>query len=213
MPSIVDICNTALSHIGAEAQVASISPPDGSVEAGYCARFYPIARRTALEANSPRFAQKRSTLAEVANTSNVWAYAYELPSDCVRPLRVFNGSTLDALLAGADSTVSYLLTDERGSADFTVEGTTLRTNEPEAVLLYVFDQTDTTKWTPTFGVGVGMLLAGYLAGPIIKGNDGMRVGQAWTNAGMNTLTTADISEANASSERNDYLPDTIRARA
>lgn len=213
MPSIVDICNTALSHIGAEAQVASISPPDGSVEAGYCARFYPIARRTALEAVSPRFAQQRVTLAEVANASDVWAYAYDLPSDCVRPLRVFNGSTLDALLVGADSTVDYLLTDERSSADFAVEGTTLRTNEPEAVLLYVFDQTDTTKWTPMFGVGVGMLLAGYLAGPIIKGMEGMRVGQAWTESGMNMLQTAGASEANAAGERNDYLPETIRARA
>ena len=40
MASDVDICNMALSHLGARAQISAIVPPDGSVEAGYCARFH-----------------------------------------------------------------------------------------------------------------------------------------------------------------------------
>jgi hypothetical protein len=45
MASAVDIANTALSHIGADAVVTSLSPLDGSVEAGHCARFLPSARQ------------------------------------------------------------------------------------------------------------------------------------------------------------------------
>lgn len=90
MPSVVDLCNTALSHIGAENTVTSIDPPDGSVEAGHCATFWPIARRFALEMVKPTWAKKRVTLAQVTNTSTVWEFAYALPSDCVHPLRVLN---------------------------------------------------------------------------------------------------------------------------
>ena len=68
MASEVDVCNMALAHIGAESQVASIAPPDGSVEAGYCARFYPTARRVALESEAWTFAKKRETLAAVEST-------------------------------------------------------------------------------------------------------------------------------------------------
>jgi hypothetical protein len=212
MPSAVDICNIALSHVGAEGLVTSISPPDGSVEAGLCATFYPIARRSAIEMVVPSCAVKRVDLAEVANTSGVWLYAYAKPSDCIKPLRILNTTTLEALLIGSDSTTDALLTDERGSADFTVEGDVVRTNEPGAVCVYLFDQTDTSKFTSLFAAGVGMLLAGYLAGPIIKGRESVGIGTNWTQAGRNALMQAAVSDANASSERNEVLPSSIRAR-
>jgi hypothetical protein len=50
MSSVIDICNLALSHIGQAADVSSIDPPENSIEAEYCARFYPMARDTLLEA-------------------------------------------------------------------------------------------------------------------------------------------------------------------
>ena len=48
MSTPVDICNLALARLGDEANVQSISPPDGSTQAALCAQFYPIARDTAL---------------------------------------------------------------------------------------------------------------------------------------------------------------------
>ena len=51
MASDVDVCNLALAHLGDEATVASISPPEGSAQAGHCARFYPMARDSASSAN------------------------------------------------------------------------------------------------------------------------------------------------------------------
>ena len=213
MPSAVDISNIALVNIGAESLVTSIDPPDGSAEAGYCATFWPVARRAALELANPGFARKRATLAETTNGSEVWSYAYAKPSDCLRPLRVLSATTLTALLTGTDSTMDFILPDERDSADFTVEGSVIYTNEPEAVLIYTWDQTDPTKYTPLFTVALGQLLSSYLAGPIIKGREGAGIAAQWAQMGTNTLVSAAVLEANATSERNDQVPAALRARA
>jgi hypothetical protein len=221
MASATDISNIALSHLGARAQVSSISPPDGSVEAGYCARFYPLARREVLEAMNFSFAKTRVTLAEVTNTSTVWGYAYALPSDCIKALRVLKLEYAQqiALLWP----IGYRYTDgewtriedafsERGSATFELEDQVLRTNEPDAVLLYKRDVTDTTKFSPLTVSAIGQVLAGYLAGPIIKGLDGARVGAQWREQGMAAARAAAASDANASNESSDHVPTHIAAR-
>lgn len=221
MASDVDISNTALSHLGARAQIAAISPPDGSVEAGYCARFYPIARREMIEAHQWAFAKTRVQLAEVANTSTIWASAYALPSDCITPLRVlqlryltYSALPLPISLYVSDyDLIRYdQLFSERGSSDFEVEDGVLRTNEPEAVLLYKRDITDTSKFTPTFVSALGMLLASYLAGPIIKGMDGAKVGAQWREAATNMALRAAARDANGSNEPNDHVPAHLAVR-
>lgn len=223
MASAVDVCNMALAHIGAESQIASIDPPDGSAEAGYCARFYPMARRVALESQSWTFAKHRKTLAQVTNPSTAWTYAYALPSDHINPVRVLNATSLQAVLLWMDTlylspnTAEYwrmlLENTEQSSANYEIEGQTLLTHEPDAVLIYLRDVTDVNAWSPMFTSGVAQLLAGYLAGPIIKGMEGMRVGKAWTDSGMGLLSKAAASDANATSERADFLPSLILARA
>lgn len=198
MASIVDICNIALSHLGAEAVVSSISPPDGSAEAGYCARFYPIARQSTLVAGNWGFARKRVALAELTNDSTEWTYKYQLPSDCLHARKVLTGDVYD--------------NPERGGAKFEIEGDALFTNQPEAVLIYTRDVTDTSKFPADYTTALGMVLAGYLAGPIIKGSDGMRVGEAWMQRGMRAMSAAGANEANAGKESADHTPASIQAR-
>lgn len=196
MPSAVQICNMALSHIGSEARVASISPPDGSVEAGYCATFYDPARTEMLEPGSWAFSLRRAQLAEIANPSSVWAFAYAKPADCQRALRILRP------LAGAtvfNQDEVALQADDRGSAPFDVEGEVILTNEPEAVLVYVRDVTDTTRFPASFASALSFLLAGYLAGPIIKGNEGTRVGDAMRQRAQTAAAIAATTSANASS--------------
>lgn len=215
MASDVDICNAGLSHLGARTQVASISPPDGSVEAGYCARFYPIARRELIEAHNWSFAKTRVALAEVANDSDIWAYAYALPSNCITPLRVLQLRYLTwaslplpiSLYVSDYDLIRYdQLFSERGSSDFEVENGVLRTNEPEAVLLFKRDVTDTSTFSPTFVSSLGMQLASYLAGPIIKGMDGAKVGAQWRDAAERMAARAAARDANGGSENNDHIP-------
>src|SRR5687767_8634483 len=87
MSSEVDIANLALSHLGDEANVVAIDPPDGTVQASHCGRFYPIARDLLLEMHPWTFATRRATLAEVTNpVEDDWTYAYTLPTGCIRPL-------------------------------------------------------------------------------------------------------------------------------
>jgi len=107
MPSsAVDICNLALSHIGDEAAVIDIDPPDGTIQSVQCGRFYPIARDELLEMHEWTFAVVRINLAAaVAGAPTEWAYAYAMPAKCLK--------ILSLLRAGARS-------DERGE-DFIVE--------------------------------------------------------------------------------------------
>jgi hypothetical protein len=184
MASAVDIANLALAHLGADAVVVALSPPDGSVESGHCARFLPIARRAALADYDWSFARKRVDLAELVNDSSDWLYKYQLPADCLRPRRVMATATLGF--------------PDKAGADYDVEGDALYTNQSTAALLYTRDVTDTTKYPADFVTGLAMVIAGYLAGPIIKGTEGIKIGDAWMQRGTAALRQATVSDANAS---------------
>lgn len=195
MPSSVDISNMALAHLGARTQVSSISPPDGSVEAGYCARFYPLARRELLELAPWSFSETRAPLAPLVNDSDFWLYAYALPSNCITPLRV--------LVQGRP---------ERESALFTQEGGVIYTDEEDATLVYTQDITDTTRFGPLFSSTLSMLLAAYLAGPIIKGLDGARTGATWRQNALVAAGLAAAADANHANTSEGHTPSSIQAR-
>ena len=95
--SEVTICNLALGHLGDTATVASIKPPDASVQAQLCARFYPMARNALLEMASWGFATRRVKLAEVALPAEVgtWLHAYAAPNAMVNALAVLPNVPLD----------------------------------------------------------------------------------------------------------------------
>lgn len=169
MSSDVAICNLALSHLGDEAEVAAIDPPDGSPQAGHCGRFYPIARDVLLEAHPWTFATKRVAVAEVTNAlADDWSYAYALPSTCLRPLA--------ALVPGMPPQ-QFSQDSDDGSHPYIVEadqdgGLVLYTNLQTAVLRYIDRVEDPAKFTPGFVVTLSRLLASYLAGPVLKGREG-----------------------------------------
>ena len=210
MPSAVDISNMGLGHLGARAQITSIAPPDGSVEAGYCARYYPIARREALERGAWSWAKTRARLAPVANPSTVWPCAYALPSDCIQPLRVLPAVFVPTAEGVASQAIT---TTEHEGADFEVENGVLLTACPEAVLLYKRDITDTTKFSTSFGACVSYLMAAYLAGPILKGKDGAQAAADLRRVAASVLAEASAQDANGSSARADnHVPRHLGAR-
>lgn len=201
MASVLDICNTALVHLGSDAIVSSINPPDGTVEAGYCKRFYPLARRTLLVSFPWAFARKRAQLALLAtNPSAAWLYAYALPSDLLAIRKVLFSGVPD--------------NPERDGAPYEIEGQVLLTNQPQATLIYTVDIEDTTKFPADFVSALGMMLAGYLAGPLIKGAEGMRVGDAWSQKAMESARSAIAREASGSAHLTwvDAYPPSIAAR-
>ena len=217
MPSAVDICNLGLAHLGSDAQVASIDPPDGSVEAGHCARFWPIVRTEMLSTGAWSFARTRAVLTPITNVSTAWVYAYALPSNLLNTLRVLK--SLVALDYGFLPTYGYVsrddvvVTNEHGSANFDVEGSTLFTNEPNAVLLYVQDIIDLSRYGSTCVAAMGYLMASYLSGPLIKGTEGAQAGARFRQAAMAITSKAMAQDAANSFEPATDIPASIRARA
>ncbi|PZP15022.1 MAG: hypothetical protein DI607_07815 [Sphingomonas hengshuiensis] len=197
MASDVTICNMALSHIGESTQVAMIDPPDNSVYAGLCATFYGVARAELIERGNWSFTLKRTTIAAVANPSTAWTFAYALPSDCLKVVRV--------LETGG--------TDDAEGAAFTIEGGVLFTDQENAEVVYCRDVTDANAFSPTFIVSLSYLLASYLAGPIVKGAEGTKVADAMRQrSGVLGSASAAIS-ANAQTDDADYTSSSVVARS
>ncbi len=214
MASDVDICNMALSHVGSDAIITSIDPSDGTVEAGHCARFYPQARAELLENFRWGFASKRQQLNPVVNISDAWAFAYAVPSDALRPLRLLQSGSAAASgdIFDLDTTYPLVLPNERGGAEFEIEGTTLFANEEEPVLLYTTDVTDTGRFTPTFRTALSYLLASFLAGPLIKGGEGARTALKLREIANGVANSAAAINANSAREPALQMSETVQAR-
>lgn len=196
MASEVDICNLALAHFGQDASIDTIDPPDGSVEAGYAATFYPIARDEILESGDFSFARTRATLAELTNARPDWLFRYALPADCLKPRAV--------LMPQYDATL-----DE--AQPFELEGDSLYTDVEDAVLVYTFKLTDPTKFTPLATSAVSWRLASYLVGPITKDPTG-RTQAAMYQRSETELMKAGVSLANVDRVRAGYVPTAKRVR-
>lgn len=172
----------ALSHIGEDGVIVAISPPDGSANAGHCARFYGIARNDILEMFEWSFATKRSTLAEVTNDSTAWAYKFATPADCLKARKL--------LPEGA--------TQEHKGIDYEIESGFLYCNDAVPTLVYTKLVTDTTKFTSMFTSAVSYKLASYIAGPIVKK---ATVVNAMLGIAISAASKAATLDANASSSQ------------
>jgi hypothetical protein len=199
--SEIDICNLALSRLGDDATVSSLYPPEGSMQAEHCARFYPVARDALLEMHAWGFATRRAQLAQLSGSWPQWAYAYALPADCMVAVAV--------LPQGA--------TDDMQAQDFKREAgpngsAVLLTNQPAATLIYQARVADSTKFSPLFIDTLAWLLASYLAGPILKGDAGMRAAQQFYGAALQSLGRAATSDANQQHGRPDHVVPWVSAR-
>ncbi|MCC7063244.1 MAG: hypothetical protein IT456_10595 [Planctomycetes bacterium] len=205
MASYVDICNLALAHLGDEATVSSISPPDGSAQASHCARFYPIARNIALESHPWRFATFRAALALRADEPPTgWTYAYGLPNLCLRPLRVLSPES----------------TDDNTGEEFKVESAEdgsqiLYTKADEAILVFIKEVVSPGFFSPLFIEAYARLLASFLAGPVLKGATGMKVGEAQYKMYDAILNRAKVADAQTQKVEviENNTPSSIAARA
>ncbi len=207
MASEVDIANLALAHLGDDATVASLEPPEGSAQAEHCARFYPMARDALLEMHSWRFATRRTVLAELANAWPQWRHAYAKPNDCLRVISVIDPSAEDDLQAAG----------VRAAKNFTVEinddlAEVILTNQEDAVLRYVARTTDTTKFPPLFVMALSWQLASMIAGPILKGDVGAAESKRCTQIAQGWLARALASDAEHRKVSPLHVPDFIAAR-
>lgn len=118
MASQIDICNTALRHVGIRAGIGSLS--EQSEEARVIRLVYDQVLERTLEKVDWGFARRRATLTLLETQPNIfWAFRYELPVDCAVPRQiqpfVRNPSNEDLIPweieSATDPTKRTLLTD------------------------------------------------------------------------------------------------------
>lgn len=150
----VDVCNLALSHVGAF-PIQSIN--EATKEARECKRLYLTAKDATLEAFDWGFARKEKALGELSGsgvTRSGWDYSYEWPSDCIIPRRIYNSADkfkkIDFEIGVSDDLNKRLIL----------------CNEEDAILIYTAAVSNANLFTPTFKEALGYRLASELAFPL-----------------------------------------------
>lgn len=197
MASVTDICNLSLSARLGQTRIANTS--ENSPEARASLMFYPIARSFVTADAVWRHSKKLATLAEATNDrEDDWAYAYERPSDCLRMrfLLPSNGriSQQDAVPCETFADLIY-------------------SDEPDARIFYQFDQTDTTKFSPSFINALSWYLAHLLVQPLKLDNKMMADMLAGYDKARANAVATDAAEDIYSPQLDTALPDWMKARA
>jgi hypothetical protein len=226
MASEVEICNLALAHLGDDATIASIDPPEGSAQAEHCARFYAIARDSLLQMHNWNFASRRVALASVTMPYTMWRYAYACPGDMmvavsVLPPEVENDYTIRPYPADRYGW-GWINTPFVGAGvyvpqEYSIETDTngnkvIYTNQEGAILRYQALVTDPTKFDPLFVMALSWHLASMLAGPVIKGDQGAAEAKRCTQMMMGYMQQARMSDANQRNVKPEHITTWISGR-
>ena len=128
MASVVNMCNSALNLLGAST-ISALT--DDTKNARLCNQRYEPVRNRVFRSHAWNCLHKRVQLAQNSAAPVVeYDHAYALPSDCLRVLKVHNGTT-----DGIQSAIDYKL-----------EGRNIVTDEGTVYLIYVALDTDPNNY-------------------------------------------------------------------
>ena len=139
MTGKVEIVNIALSRLG-ESPIQSMD--EGTVPANMAKVLYDSARRSTLRDYNWNFALKIANLARLAEVPCDFRFAYALPSDCLRAVRL------------------------RGRAPYVLRGKVLYTDAETPALEYIVDVTNEADFDSKFIEAFSYKLASELAMPV-----------------------------------------------
>lgn len=181
MASVVEICNLALSHLGAYT-INAIT--DASQEARKCKLFYPVARDTTLRGHPWNFAEKRPYLALVSGADPVgYEYAYEYPSDCHNFREIYNDIE-------GQKPIKFTIT---ASAD--LKSKMVLTDQEDAIGIYTGKVEDPNVFDTTSITALSYMLASFLAQPIAKKIGLQKAMLAMYGAYMSSAVVSNASES------------------
>lgn len=194
--SQVAIWNLALGHLGDRANVSTVD--EGSRQAELCRLFYPMTRRSALEAHEWGFATRVKLLAPSPFDALLgWTVAATGPADSLKIIAVgLPGEGRKFCRADYQ-----MIGDEDGNP-------MILTDLPSAQCVYLVDVEDVGKWSPLFTEAVSWLLASHLAGPIITGDAGRAESRRLLEEFRTTMLRAAGSDASQQGTRRlfDFTP-------
>src|SRR5210317_1511007 len=124
MASVVDLCNSALNLLGAST-ISALT--DDTKNARLCNQRYETVRNRIFRSHPWNCLIKRVQLAQDSSAPVIeFSYQYTLPSDCLRVLKIHNGTT--------DSIQSDM--------EYKIEGRNIVTNEGTVYIIYIAKITD-----------------------------------------------------------------------
>ena len=145
MASVVNMCNSALNLLGAST-IAALT--DDTKNARLCNQRYEPVRNRVFRSHAWNCLHKRVQLAQNSTAPIVeYDHAYALPSDCLRVLKIHNGST--------DSIASAL--------DYKLEGRNIVTDIDTVFLIYIALDTDPNNYDTYLRESISHQLAADLA--------------------------------------------------
>ena len=135
----------------------AISPPDNTSAARDCALFYPVNRNVVLRDHEWNFAHKRRAMSPFTIPTDYlgkYLYAYVLPSDCLKPRKVYPPSgTTDKPFE-----IMRMPTLEK----------VIFTDVEEAILSYTMKVTNSSWFDDEFVHALGLMMGATLARPLTK---------------------------------------------
>ena len=225
MATEVDIVNLALAHLGDPGTVASIDPPEGSVQAAKAAIFYPIARDLLQSIYPWNFNTRRTAPATLTSETTSYAYAYAIPSEALTIFSVLpedttndyvgslNGIPSEVLLLNdLENVVTGILPQNYAREVLGDKQDVIYTNVENAIVRYSIKVIDTSKFSAPFVLAISRMLASYLAGPLIKGKRGTDMALKQYQLFLAEMGVAKVHDANQSKQTLKYKPMWMRDR-
>jgi len=161
MSSQVEIANMALDVIGTRSTIASLT--EGSIESNAISRHWSNALDSVLRAAHWNFARKQIALTLLQDGTAggtplaPWLFEYAYPSDCVMaryvmpPIQVTPVAgyvSQPSPVAAIGAPVRFLVSADSDSNGNPIS--VILTNQPQAVGIYTFRNTNTAMWDPLF---------------------------------------------------------------
>lgn len=193
MSSNIEICNIALSRVGA-ALIQSLS--DKSKSANACNTFLSLARDTTLRYHDWAFARKRVNLAQLDEEYSGFDFVYQYPSDCLcaRKITGADGSTTSVVWNTDTQRYNYTGKVKYEIGLSSVSNTPIiLTNQELAELVYTARVTNFNIYDSMFAEALAWKLAADLAMPLV-GKPEMQ--QAFYQNFLYAITQARVSNAN-----------------
>jgi len=145
MASVVNMCNSALNLLGAST-ISALT--DDTKNARLCNQRYEPVRNRVFRSHAWNCLHKRVQLAQNSTAPVVeYDHAYALPSDCLRVLKIHNGTT--------DSIATAL--------DYKLEGRNIVTDLDTIFLIYIALDTDPNNYDTYLRESISHQLAADLA--------------------------------------------------
>ena len=141
-----------------------------------------------------------TTSGTVQIVNPLWGYAYCLPADFMNPVSLHGPGFSDAYQIPNDT-------------QFNIESGIIYTNQSSANLVYLSNLTEVTSlFSPMFIEALTVLLASMLAGPIIKGDQGVAAGEKLMQLYSVALAKAISKDIGGRKVSPQYTPRAIAAR-